>query len=240
MAEKTMAGETTEGTGRGLRRASSAMPAEGADSEQRALLPLTPLDADAPAPANAEQLDTDLVTPDSDCASHDAAGATAIDRGEETLQRQAEELECLLPRLMRRMLTLERDHPAMELPLAQLRVCTILQGGPRTLSAIGEELNISVSATTQIADRLERVNLVERVCGQDDRRTKKLQLSVTGAEMMRSRREQRTLHAARALAQLSAPQREAALHALQSLMEAVNATVPPAPHEDPLGVRQEQ
>ncbi len=190
----------------------------------------------------AERALTGAISADADAVilEAEAGGDCGHFAPDAALQRQAEELECLLPRLMRRMLTLERDHPATELPLAQLRVCTILQGGPRTLSAIGEELNISVSATTQIADRLERVNLVERVCGQDDRRTKKLQLSPTGAEMMRSRREQRTLHAAHALAQLDPQQREAALHALQSLMDAVNATVPPAPHEDPLGVRQEQ
>ena len=235
-----MAGETTYRTKHGLRQALPEMPEQGAEPEQRKSLPLTQSDMNMSESATLGGLDADIVTPDVDCASLDAAGATAADRGNETLQRQAEELECLLPRLMRRMLTLERDHPATELPLAQLRVCTILQGGPRTLSAIGEELNISVSATTQIADRLERVGLVERVCGQDDRRTKKLQLSPTGANMMRSRREQRTLHAARALTQLNPKQRVAALHALQSLMEAVNATVPPAPHEDPLGVRQEQ
>ena len=181
-----------------------------------------------------EELVSDEQPLDLGCGSQEAS------REDTTLQQQAVELECLLPRLMRRMLTLERDHPATELPLAQLRVCTILQGGARTLSAIGDELNISVSATTQIADRLERAGLVERVCGQDDRRTKKLQLSLMGAEMMRSRREQRTAHAARALAYLAPEQRENALLVLQALMEAVNATVPPAPHEDPLGVRQEQ
>lgn len=218
-----------------MRQGLPVLPEDAPEQAEQTPFLLTPLNANMSAPANAEGPAAALVTPEADCASLDAAGW-----GDETLQRQAQELECLLPRLMRRMLTLERDHPATELPLAQLRVCTILQGGPRTLSAIGEELNISVSATTQIADRLERVSMVERVCGQDDRRTKKLQLSPTGAEMMRSRREQRTLHAARALAQLTPEQRESALHALQSLMDAVNATVPPAPHEDPLGVRQEQ
>jgi DNA-binding MarR family transcriptional regulator len=82
---------------------------------------------------------------------------------DETLQEQAEKLECLLPRLMRRLFTLEIDHPAMELPLAQLRMSLILQGGPRSISSLSEEMSISVSATTQIADRLERAGMVARV-----------------------------------------------------------------------------
>ena len=75
---------------------------------------------------------------------------------EELLLVQAGKLESLLPTLMRRLFTLDPSHPANDLPLAQLRVCTILQAGPRTVSAIGEELRISVSAATQIADRLEK------------------------------------------------------------------------------------
>src|SRR5207245_7427659 len=94
---------------------------------------------------------------------------------EDTLLTQAASLESLLPKLMRRLFTLDPSHPANELPVAQLRVCTILQSGPRTVSAIGEELRISVSAATQIADRLERSGLVERVAEPDDRRMKKVQ-----------------------------------------------------------------
>ena len=158
----------------------------------------------------------------------------------EMLDEQAAQLEQLLPRLMRRMFTLDPDHPAAELPVAQLRVCTILQAGPRTLSAISDELGISVSATTQIADRLERSGIVDRVAGQDDRRTKKLQLSAQGGEMMRSRREQRVQRATRALALLPVELRANAIQSLQALMDAVDANAPELRHEDPLGTRQAQ
>ena len=45
---------------------------------------------------------------------------------------------------------------AAELPLAQLRVCGVLCDGPRPMSAVSRELGVSLSAMTQIADRLER------------------------------------------------------------------------------------
>ena len=159
---------------------------------------------------------------------------------EENVRMQAEQLEMLLPRLMRRLFSLEPDHPASELPIAQLRVCTILQAGPRTLSAIGEELGISVSATTQIADRLEKSALVERISGQDDRRTKKLQLSAHGCAMMKSRREVRTRRAALVLEHLPAEQRAVVLNAVHALLAAADAATPTMRHEDPIGIRQEQ
>ncbi len=155
---------------------------------------------------------------------------------EDTLLTQAASLESLLPKLMRRLFTLDPSHPANELPVAQLRVCTILQAGPSTVSAISEELGISVSAATQIADRLERVGYVERVAGQNDRRMKKLQLTVHGAEVMRSRRETRVRGAAAALEQLPPAARAEVLHALHVLLEASLATAPRVPEAEPIGV----
>jgi len=54
------------------------------------------------------------------------------------------------------------NDPAVELPLAQLKVCSLLYGGPLSMSAWAE-LGVSLSAMTQIADRLERARLVKRV-----------------------------------------------------------------------------
>src|SRR5439155_10493628 len=138
----------------------------------------------------------------------------------ELLLTQAAKLESLLPKLMRRLFTLDPNHPANELPLAQLRVCTILQFGPRTVSAIGEELGISVSAATQIADRLERSRLVERVAEPDDRRMKKVQLTAHGADVMRSRRETRVQGAAAVLEQMPPAARAEVLQALHVLLDA--------------------
>ena len=48
------------------------------------------------------------------------------------------------------------DDPIAELPLAQLRVCGILYHGRRSMS-VSKELGVSLSAMTQIADRLDEV-----------------------------------------------------------------------------------
>jgi DNA-binding MarR family transcriptional regulator len=155
---------------------------------------------------------------------------------EEILLTQAAHLESLLPKLMRRLFTLDPSHPANELPVAQLRVCTILQAGPRTVSTISEELGISVSAVTQIADRLERAGFVERVAGQDDRRMKKLQLTVHGTEVMCSRRETRVQRAAAALKHLPPAARVEVLQALNVLLDASLAAAPRVAEEEPIGV----
>lgn len=149
---------------------------------------------------------------------------------------QAANLESLLPRLMRRLFTLDPSHPSNELTLAQLRVCTILQGGARTVSGISEELSISVSAATQIADRLERAGYVERVAEPDDRRMRKLRLTAHGDEVMRSRRETRVRGAAAALEKLPLAARAEVLHAFHVLLDASLAVVPKVSDEEPIGV----
>ena len=57
---------------------------------------------------------------------------------------------------MMRQLFSADDHLAAELPLAQLRVCGMLYDGPHPMSVLSRELGVSLSAMTQIADRLER------------------------------------------------------------------------------------
>jgi len=136
--------------------------------------------------------------------------------------RQAEAIADLLPRLMRKLFTFDRD-PVAELPLAQLRVCTLLLGGPRPISAISRELGISVSAMTQLADRLERTRLVKRVAGQSDRRGRQLQLTDRGGRVMRQREEARIRRVEAALDHLSATTRQEVLMALEQLMQAAVA-----------------
>ncbi|MCC6446151.1 MAG: MarR family transcriptional regulator [Armatimonadetes bacterium] len=139
---------------------------------------------------------------------------------EPKIREQAALLECLLPRLMRRLFAIESDHAASELSLAQLRLCGILQSGPRTISHLGEELNLSPSAITQMADRLEKSGMVERVPEQEDRRVKHLRLTPCGTEMMRSRKEKRIRRAALALERLPSDMRGPVMDALQALLEA--------------------
>lgn len=162
------------------------------------------------------------------------------DSEESVVSRQAAELETLLPTLMRRLFTLDRDNPIYDLPLAQLRVCSLLQAGPRTLSSLSQDLYISVSAMTQIADRLERSGMVERVSGAEDRRVRLLQLSPLGVERMKSRRAFRINRAEEALMQLSEEERCTILNAVTRLLDAATETAPATQQEDPLSLRPQQ
>jgi len=131
---------------------------------------------------------------------------------------QALEITQGLPRLMRRLFKLDPESLIIELPVAQQRVCTILHEGPRTMTALSHELGISLSATTQIADRLERAELVERTAEGDDRRVKTLQLASRGIEMMQRRTENRVRQAMRILEQLDPTSRAAVLESLHMLL----------------------
>lgn len=137
-------------------------------------------------------------------------------------ERQSQAIADLLPRLMRTLFTFDRD-PVAEMPFAQLRVCTILLGGSRSISAISRELGISVSAVTQLADRLERTRLVKRVAGQSDRRVRQLQLTDRGERVLRQREETRVQRVGAALAHLSATTRQEVLAALEQLTKAAIA-----------------
>jgi DNA-binding MarR family transcriptional regulator len=149
--------------------------------------------------------------------NHSGQGAAA---SHETLREQSEAVVALLSRLMRRLFTLTVDDPAMELPGAQMRMCTVLWDGPRTMSALSDELGISSSAITQIADRLERADMVERLPEADDRRCKKLALTAKGVEAMQERRERRVLRTLNTLQSLSLEERDAAVAALTTLLDA--------------------
>lgn len=124
--------------------------------------------------------------------------------------------------LARQIFALETD-PDADLPVGQLRVCSILQSGARPMSSIGRGLGVSLSAMTQIADRLERARLVKRVAENGDRRVRCLQLTPRGEKIMRLREEKR-LERASALLQYFAPQaRTEVLAALETLSRACEA-----------------
>ena len=84
-------------------------------------------------------------------------------------------------------------------------------------------LGVSLSALTQIADRLERARLVKRVAEESDRRVRCLQLTARGEKMMRKRREARVLRTLAVLEPLAAPQREAVRASLEILVDACSA-----------------
>ncbi len=146
------------------------------------------------------------------------------------IRDQAELIAELIPRLIRRLSA--ADDATIEMPIGQIRVCGILQDGPRTMSALSKELGISLSAVTQIADRLEKSGLVERVCECDDRRVKSLQLTLRGDNVMRARADRRVERLTEALKRLPPEVRHNAVSSLRQVLEA--AGTEEAEHADPV------
>ena len=143
------------------------------------------------------------------------------------LTAEAQAIAAMIPRLAREMAPHESD-PAAELPLAQLRVCGILlSDGPRPMSSLSRELGVSLSAMTQIADRLERVRLVTRVATGGDRRVRCLQLTARGQKMMHQRQSARVRRVMTVLEHLSTESRGQVRAALETLLGACVATHPP-------------
>jgi DNA-binding MarR family transcriptional regulator len=127
----------------------------------------------------------------------------------------------LLMSLMRDIFAV--DDQAAELPLRQLRVCAMLYEGSRSMSSLSRELGVSLSAMTQIADRLERARLVKRSFEGTDRRVRSLQLTPRAQRIMRLRENSRVQRASAALQQLSPRQRTNVLTTLQALQTACSA-----------------
>ena len=144
----------------------------------------------------------------------------------EVIRRQAVRLEHALPTIALRLFTMDPSHPLAEMPIAQLRLCSLLlsQESP-TMSQVAAELRTSVSAVTQLADRLERSGMVERITSgatgaERDRRARYLRLTERGRELMHSRRELRQQGARSALSFLSSEDRSRVLDALETLLTA--------------------
>jgi DNA-binding MarR family transcriptional regulator len=135
---------------------------------------------------------------------------------------QAKEIVALLPAVMRGLFRLD-DDLATELPLAQLRVCSLLMEGPRSMSILSREVGVTLSAMTQIADRLERSRLVKRVPEGTDRRVRCLQLTPRGEHLMHRRDNERQQAAEAALRQLSPQARTELLKNLDGLLQACDA-----------------
>lgn len=91
------------------------------------------------------------------------------------------------------------EHEASALSLADLQVLTMLDRlGPQRLIDIADELEVSQTTATRLADRLTDHLMVERVRQNDDRREIRLELSPRGAELVASvRRRRRRLVASR-------------------------------------------
>jgi DNA-binding MarR family transcriptional regulator len=138
------------------------------------------------------------------------------------MAEQAKAMLSLLPAVMRNIFGVN-DDLAAELPLAQLRVCSILLEGPHSMSRLSREMGVTLPAMTQIADRLERARLVTRVSEGTDRRVRCLQLTPTGEHLMHRRDDERLQSAESVLRHLSPIERAEMLKCLDTLLRACMA-----------------
>jgi DNA-binding MarR family transcriptional regulator len=137
---------------------------------------------------------------------------------------QAQATARLLRQLLRQLAVGPEDDPVVELPLAQLRVCTVLHQGPRPMSALSRELGVSLSAMTQLADRLERAQLVKRIAQGGDRRVRCLHLTERGEKMVQHHEDVRIHRISAALEHLQPNARKQVIVALQTMVEACVTT----------------
>ncbi len=131
---------------------------------------------------------------------------------------QARRMTSQLLSLTRRLLAV--DDQTSELPLRQLRVCMSLYEAPKSMSALGRELGVSLSAMTQIADRLERAGLVRRMFEGNDRRVRSLQLTLQGQKIMKVREETRIGRVSQVVERMPASVRHEVLNSLDLLLTA--------------------
>ncbi len=136
----------------------------------------------------------------------------------ERASEQATELRGILMALGRNLLSV--DDLTLDLPIRQLRICLVLSAHSGSMSEISREVGISLSAMTQVADRLERAGLVERVFQGTDRRVRHLQLTERGRQLMRGHQETQLARMANLLERLTKSQAREALDALKVLVQA--------------------
>lgn len=142
-------------------------------------------------------------------------------------RKKAESLRLALLQLGPALLRVEDF--TLDLPLRQLEVCVALAERRLTMSEIARRLGISLSALTQIADRLERAGMVERVFNELDRRVRFLQLTPKANGMMGAHKEAQLAKMADCLERLSEAESAQLLNSLQKLVGAATGELQPEP-----------
>lgn len=137
-------------------------------------------------------------------------------------------IESLLPEIARRLFTIEPGSLLAELTNSQLKLVSLLLTGRRTMTEVATEMAISVSAATQLADRLERAGLVGRAAengagDNGDRRLRYLTLTQSGEELLSARQKQRQARVAAVLERLPPEDHAAIRAALETMLAATVA-----------------
>lgn len=138
------------------------------------------------------------------------------------LLAQAQRLEALLPILMRGLALPIDEDPLAELTPSQLRFVRAIEPMDVPLSEVAGALRMSLSAATQLCQRLEESRIVVRRCDEDDRRVRMVGLSQDGRERLQKRRSLRVQRARDLLDSLPLDSRANALAALEQLADSVD------------------
>ena len=138
----------------------------------------------------------------------------------ESARERAIKLEGLLPRVTRTLFKPVGEDPLVELPVGQMRMMRLLGNRSWTPSSLGEELGLSVSAVTQMANRLDMIGLVSRVEDPTDRRVKHLTLTPLGVELMKSRQDRRVRLLESALVHMEEDRQEDLIKFLEEVLDA--------------------
>lgn len=144
---------------------------------------------------------------------------------DESTHERAIKLEELLPKALRTLFKPAGDDPLVEIPVGQMRMIRLLTMHPWTPSHLGEELGLSVSAVTQMANRLEAIGYLTRLEDPTDRRVKHLVLSSVGKRLMAERQENRVTVLEAVLAVMPEDRQVAFISLLEELIEASDKAV---------------
>lgn len=127
-------------------------------------------------------------------------------------------LESLVPLLIKNLFHYTDDPQWIELPVGQIRVMRMLYAGPSTASELSTQLSLSVSAITQVSNRLEGLGLIERSEDFEDRRVRHLRLTQKGHSLMYRRHTARVRSARMALAALDDQTQQDIIDSLDKLL----------------------
>ncbi|MDR3690851.1 MAG: MarR family transcriptional regulator [Fimbriimonas sp.] len=156
---------------------------------------------------------------------------------DDSLRDRAIKLEGLIPRVTRTLFRSVIDDPLTDLPVGQMRMMRLLGQKSWTPSSLGEELCLSVSAVTQMANRLDSIGLVQRVEDPTDRRVKHLRLSELGADLMMNRQERRVCLLESTLGRMDEARQRELIQVLEELLDA--SARPPEPADNSIQMEAE-
>jgi DNA-binding MarR family transcriptional regulator len=150
----------------------------------------------------------------------------------ETARLHAEEIEKLMPKVMRSLFHHSPEDPLADFPVGQLRVLRLISEGVQTPGEIGHAFGMSPSAVSQTLNRLHVAGLIERTGDSHDRRVRNLQLTESGQRLIQARQTQRIETATHVLREMELADRAQLIGLLEKLLVTGERMRPPLDRPD--------